>query len=120
MMPSLSLSPISSYAAGFANVSGSTPCFLRFVSAILAKLFAMTARHPTRRGQHGYASLAFGIRHTLRADEESAMGGRYGMTQTAKLIRQHLVGERGLDKAWVKAAGYWKRGAAAIHETHND
>ena len=43
-----------------------------------------------------------------------------GESQTAKLLRQHLVGERGLDKAWVKAAGYWKRGAAAIHETHND
>jgi NADPH-dependent ferric siderophore reductase len=43
-----------------------------------------------------------------------------GESQTAKLIRQHLVAERGLNKAWVKAAGYWKRGAAAIHETHND
>jgi len=43
-----------------------------------------------------------------------------GESQTAKLLRQHLVGERGHDKAWVKAAGYWKRGAEAIHETHND
>ena len=43
-----------------------------------------------------------------------------GKSQTAKLIRQHLVAERGFDKAWVKAAGYWKRGAIGIHETHND
>jgi NADPH-dependent ferric siderophore reductase len=43
-----------------------------------------------------------------------------GESQTAKLLRQHLVAERGFDKAWVKAAGYWKRGAPAIHETHND
>lgn len=43
-----------------------------------------------------------------------------GESQTAKLLRQHLVGERGFDKAWVKAAGYWKRGAVSIHETHND
>jgi NADPH-dependent ferric siderophore reductase len=43
-----------------------------------------------------------------------------GESQTAKLLRQHLVGERSLDKAFVKAAGYWKRGAVAIHETHND
>jgi NADPH-dependent ferric siderophore reductase len=35
-------------------------------------------------------------------------------------LRQHLVAERGFDKAWVKAAGYWKRGAVSIHETHND
>ena len=43
-----------------------------------------------------------------------------GESQTAKLLRQHLVGDRGLDKAWVKAAGYWKRGAVSIHETFND
>ncbi len=43
-----------------------------------------------------------------------------GESQTAKLLRRHLVDERGLDKAFVKAAGYWKRGAVSIHETHND
>jgi NADPH-dependent ferric siderophore reductase len=43
-----------------------------------------------------------------------------GESQTAKLLRRHLLDERGLDKSWVKAAGYWKRGAVSIHETHND
>ena len=43
-----------------------------------------------------------------------------GESQTAKLLRRHLIDERGLDKSWVKAAGYWKRGAVSIHETHND
>lgn len=43
-----------------------------------------------------------------------------GELQTAKLLRRHLIDDRGLDKAWIKAAGYWKRGAASIHETHND
>ena len=43
-----------------------------------------------------------------------------GESQTAKLLRRHLLDERGLDKAHVKAAGYWKRGAVSIHETHND
>jgi NADPH-dependent ferric siderophore reductase len=43
-----------------------------------------------------------------------------GESQTAKLLRRHLLDERGLDKAFVKAAGYWKRGAVSIHETHND
>jgi NADPH-dependent ferric siderophore reductase len=43
-----------------------------------------------------------------------------GESQTAKLLRRHLIDERNLDKAWVKAAGYWKRGAVSIHETHND
>jgi NADPH-dependent ferric siderophore reductase len=43
-----------------------------------------------------------------------------GESQTAKLLRRHLVDECGFDKAYVKAAGYWKRGAISIHETHND
>jgi NADPH-dependent ferric siderophore reductase len=38
----------------------------------------------------------------------------------ARQLRQHLVDERGLDRAWVKAAGYWKRGAAASHERLDD
>lgn len=36
----------------------------------------------------------------------------------AKLLRTHLVDERRFDPKRVKAAGYWKRGAAAIHEVH--
>jgi NADPH-dependent ferric siderophore reductase len=43
-----------------------------------------------------------------------------GESTSAKLIREHLIGERGLNKAWVKAAGYWKRGAANVHDTHTD
>ena len=39
---------------------------------------------------------------------------------TAKLLRQHLVGERGLPKASVKAAGYWRPGRADFHESHDD
>jgi NADPH-dependent ferric siderophore reductase len=35
-------------------------------------------------------------------------------------LREHLVHQRGLSKSCVKAAGYWKRGAVATHETHND
>jgi len=39
---------------------------------------------------------------------------------TAKALRAHLVGERGLNKERVKAAAYWKQGAVAVHETYND
>lgn len=38
-------------------------------------------------------------------------------THTAKALRAHLVGERGVQAAWIKAAGYWRQGAAASHET---
>jgi NADPH-dependent ferric siderophore reductase len=60
----------------------------------------------------------------VRALKLPATGDGYawaaGESQTAKLLRRHLIDERGLNKAWVKAAGYWKRGAVSIHETHND
>jgi NADPH-dependent ferric siderophore reductase len=43
-----------------------------------------------------------------------------GESETARTIRRLLVDERGLTKERIKAAGYWKRGASAIHETHSD
>ncbi|GGX06182.1 siderophore-interacting protein [Pigmentiphaga litoralis] len=41
-------------------------------------------------------------------------------SSVAKAVRAYLVGERGLNKAWVKAAGYWRRGAEATHDKHED
>jgi NADPH-dependent ferric siderophore reductase len=38
----------------------------------------------------------------------------------AKALRLHLVAERGISKERVKAAGYWKRGAVAVHEKHDE
>lgn len=38
-------------------------------------------------------------------------------THTAKALRAHLVGERGVQPQWTKAAGYWRQGTAASHET---
>ena len=38
----------------------------------------------------------------------------------AKALRAHLVGERGLNPKWVRASGYWRRGSAATHDTHED
>ncbi len=38
----------------------------------------------------------------------------------AKMLRAHLVGERGFDPNCVKASGYWRRGSVAVHDTHID
>lgn len=38
----------------------------------------------------------------------------------AKAVRKVLIDDRGLNKTWVKAAGYWKRGAAASHDKLDD
>ncbi len=43
-----------------------------------------------------------------------------GESLTAKAIRRYLVAERGLPKAWVKAAGYWRSGSPGVHESHDD
>ncbi|HWT19191.1 MAG TPA: siderophore-interacting protein, partial [Variovorax sp.] len=38
----------------------------------------------------------------------------------AKALRAHLVGERGANPKWIRASGYWRRGAAATHDTHDE
>jgi NADPH-dependent ferric siderophore reductase len=66
------------------------------------------------------APLLDAVRALTLPDGGDGYAWAAGESQTAKLLRQHLVDERGLSKSWVKAAGYWKRGAVSIHETHND
>lgn len=34
----------------------------------------------------------------------------------AKALRQHLIAEHGANPKWMRAAGYWRRGAVAVHE----
>lgn len=37
-------------------------------------------------------------------------------TQAARAVRRHLHDERGIDKPWIKAAGYWQRAKTGAHE----
>jgi NADPH-dependent ferric siderophore reductase len=41
-------------------------------------------------------------------------------SRAARTIRGYLREERGLDKKWIKAAGYWQQGAAGAHDTITD
>lgn len=41
-------------------------------------------------------------------------------TQAARAIRRYLIEGRGFDKRWVKAAGYWQRGAVGSHVVVDD
>lgn len=43
-----------------------------------------------------------------------------GETDTVKILRRHLVEERGHNRSWIKAAGYWRKGSAGFHENHNE
>ncbi len=38
----------------------------------------------------------------------------------AKALRAQLIAEHGANPKWMRAAGYWRRGAVAVHETHNE
>lgn len=39
---------------------------------------------------------------------------------TAKALRAQLIANHGANPKWIRAAGYWRRGAVAVHENHND
>ena len=41
-------------------------------------------------------------------------------SNVARALRRALIDELGAKRAWVKAAGYWQRGAAAVHERIED
>jgi NADPH-dependent ferric siderophore reductase len=41
-------------------------------------------------------------------------------SQSARALRRYLVDERHFDKHWVKAAGYWQRDSAGVHEVIQD
>lgn len=41
-------------------------------------------------------------------------------TQAVRAIRRYLTQERGFEKQWVKAAGYWQRGAPGAHVVVED
>jgi NADPH-dependent ferric siderophore reductase len=43
-----------------------------------------------------------------------------GETQVARALRQYLLTERSANKQWLKAAGYWRRGASGAHERIDD
>lgn len=62
--------------------------------------------------------------HQAIADLKLPPGDGYvwvaGEAATAKGLRRLLVDQRGVRKDRIKAAAYWKRGAAAVHETYDD
>jgi NADPH-dependent ferric siderophore reductase len=39
---------------------------------------------------------------------------------TAKALRRQLIADHGANPKWMRAAGYWRRGAAAVHDVHED
>jgi NADPH-dependent ferric siderophore reductase len=38
----------------------------------------------------------------------------------AKALRAQLIANHGANPKWIRAAGYWRRGAVAVHDVFND
>jgi NADPH-dependent ferric siderophore reductase len=41
-------------------------------------------------------------------------------SQAARALRRYLREEKGIEKQWIKAAGYWQRGSAGAHQRIED
>lgn len=52
---------------------------------------------------------------TLQFSNDRCFAWAATETQAVRAIRGYLTQERGFDKKWVKAAGYWQRGAKGAH-----
>jgi len=39
---------------------------------------------------------------------------------TAKALRRQLIADHGANPKWTRAAGYWRRGAVAVHDVHEE
>ncbi|MEX3894339.1 siderophore-interacting protein [Paraburkholderia sp. BR10954] len=73
----------------------------------------------TRTGARGEA-LLHAVRDTWLPENGEGYVWAAGEAATIRAVRQHLCGERGVDKARIRAASYWKQGAVAVHETIDD
>ncbi|MFP4896276.1 siderophore-interacting protein [Paraburkholderia sp. EG304] len=73
----------------------------------------------TQTGTRGEA-LLHAVRDTWLPENGEGYVWAAGEAAAIRAVRQHLCGERGVDKARIRAASYWKQGAVAVHETIDD
>ncbi|MBC8747015.1 MULTISPECIES: siderophore-interacting protein [Paraburkholderia] len=72
--------------------------------------------HTGTRGE----ALLQAVRDTSLPENGEGYVWAAGEAATIRAVRQHLCGERGVDRARIRAASYWKQGAVAVHETIDD
>ncbi|MFT4067443.1 siderophore-interacting protein [Paraburkholderia sp.] len=65
-------------------------------------------------------ALLRAVRETWLPENGEGYVWAAGEAATIRAVRQHLCGERGVDKSRIRAASYWKQGAVAVHETLDD
>jgi len=65
------------------------------------------------------STLLDAVRATYLPDGEGYVWAA-GESASIRAVRHHLCTERGVDKARIRAASYWKQGAQAVHESLDD
>jgi len=65
-------------------------------------------------------ALLHAVRDTYLPENGEGYVWAAGEAAAMRAVRQHLCGERGVDKKRIRAASYWKLGAVAVHETLDD
>jgi NADPH-dependent ferric siderophore reductase len=68
----------------------------------------------------GRADRIIEVLRNLRHPTGSCFTWVAAESHVARAIRRYLMSERGIDKRWIKAAGYWRRGAVGAHEPITD
>lgn len=85
-----------------------------------------TQARATVRWLHRDGTAAGYSTRLLEAARELALPPGEGYTwiaaesAVAKAVREIMVAQHGVDKSRIRAASYWKRGAIAVHESHDD
>jgi NADPH-dependent ferric siderophore reductase len=69
-----------------------------------------------RRQEHGATAIIEALRK-LALPRERCFAWVACESRAARAIRVYLRDERGFDKRWIKAAGYWQQGAAGTHDS---
>jgi NADPH-dependent ferric siderophore reductase len=79
----------------------------------------LTLRYVHRNGrQPGTTTLILDALRAMQLPSGTAYAYVAGESSMSKSVREHLVGERGFDPEYVKAAGYWLLGVADAKEPH--
>lgn len=68
----------------------------------------------------GYSTLLLEAARELALPPGEGYSWIAAESAVAKAVREIMVAQHGVDKSRIRAASYWKRGAIAVHESHED
>jgi NADPH-dependent ferric siderophore reductase len=73
-----------------------------------------------RSAQAGSPDLLLNALRSVRFPAGQCFAWAAAESRVARAVRNYLIEERGLDRHWIKAAGYWQLGATGTHDSIAD